>query len=88
VEYIKIEYVEDIPSDVLNAYKRGLRNFRDKDYGYEFNQRNGIIERVLVEEVDAFGYTSAFHHPRELVDHSMDPSIQKLTEFCEKGDEK
>ena len=34
-----------------------------------------------IEEVEAFGFKSAFHQPREAVDHSILGTIPKLEEF-------
>lgn len=81
VEFIKVEYSEDIPEEVMKAYESARSHTQDKDYGYRLCQRQGIIERVLIEEVEAFGFKSAFHQPRERVDHSIKVHIKKLSEF-------
>ena len=57
-----------------------------KDYAYKLihpsgTRKGGIIERVLIEEAEAYGFKAAFHLPREPVDHDQDPSIKKLSEF-------
>lgn len=90
VYFIFIEFGEDIPSEVLEAYKAGRSQYMGKDYAYSLihpsgERKGGIIERVLIEEVEAYGFNSAFHHPREPVDHDQDPSIKKLSEFNEEG---
>ena len=81
VDFIKIEYSEDVPDSVLKAYNEKRSYTQDKNYGYRLDQRRGIIERVLIEEVEAFGFKSAFMQPREKVDHSIDVHVPKLSEF-------
>jgi len=80
VYFIKVEYIEDILPEVLKAYEDGRTYFQGKDYGYRLCQRQDIIERILIEETEAFGFKSAFHQPRERVDH-LEHSIRKLNEF-------
>lgn len=81
VYFIKDEFSEDIPQDVMNAYKSARSYTQDENYGYRLCQRQGIIERILIEEVEAFGFKSAFHQPREKVDHSLLSMLPKLSEF-------
>ena len=81
VYFIKDEFAEDISLEVLAAYKSARSYTQDKDYGYRLCQRQGIIERILIEEVEAFGFKSAFHQPREAVDHSLLSMLPKLSEF-------
>lgn len=81
VYFIKVEFYEDIPEDVMKAYESARSYFQDENYGYRLCQRQGIIERVLIEEVEAFGFKSAFHQPREAVDHSLLSMLPRLSEF-------
>ena len=86
VYFIHVEYVEDIPLAVLEAYKEGRSQYMGKDYAYKLihrtgKRKGGIIERVLISEAEAYGFKAAFHLPREPVDHDQDPSIKKLSEF-------
>ena len=80
VYFIKVEFTEDVLTPFLKAYEDHRTYFRGKDYAYRLCQRQNIIERILVEEADAFGFKSAFHQPREPVDHSLG-HIPKLSEF-------
>ena len=86
VYFIHVEYKEDIPPGVLEAYAAGRTQYMGKDYAYKLihpsgERKGGIIERVLIEEAEAYGFKAAFHLPREPVDHDQDPSIKKLSEF-------
>jgi len=81
VYFIKVEFTEDIPEDVMKAYESARSYFQNENYGYRLCQRQSIIERILIEEVEAFGFKSAFHQPREAVDHSILGTIPKLSEF-------
>ena len=81
VYFIKDEFAEDISPEVMEAYKSGRSHTQDKDYGYRLCQRQGIIERILIEEFEAFGFKSAFHQPREAIDHSINVHVPKLSEF-------
>ena len=64
VEFIKIEYVTDIPKHVLRAYNEGdLEIITDSFYAYRLCRKQNIIERILKAEYDAFG-KSGFHQPR------------------------
>ena len=86
VYFIFVEFEEDIPHDVLKAYHEGRTYCLDENYAYRLihpsgDRKGGIIERILREEAEAFGFKSAFHQPREPVDHDSDPSIKKLSEF-------
>lgn len=86
VYFIFIEFEEDIPTDVFEAYKAGRTYCLGKDYAYRLihpsgERKGGIIERILIEEAEAFGFKSAFHQPREAVNHDEDPTIKKLSEF-------
>lgn len=78
VYFIKDEFAEDISYDVLEAYNDGRSYFQDEDYAYRLCKRQGIIERILREEADAFGFKSAFHQPREKVDHRIHGAQTKL----------
>ena len=81
VDFIKVEYEEDIPPEVLKAYKAGhpYANDKDRHYGYRLCQEQGIIERILFEEVLAFG-TKAFHTPRENPRHYEDHGQTQLSD--------
>lgn len=81
VYFILEEYEEDIPPNVLVAYNSARTYSQDKDYAYRLCKRQGIIERILIEEAEAFGFKSAFMQPREPVDHSILGYIPKLAEF-------
>jgi len=81
VYFIKVEFEEDISEKVMAAYKSSRSYTQDENYGYRLCQRQSIIERILIEEVEAFGFKSAFHQPREAVDHSILGTIPKLSEF-------
>ena len=86
VYFIFVEYAEDIPPGVLEAYVEGRTQYMGKDYAYKLihpsgQRKGGLIERVLIEEAEAHGFKSAFHLPREPVDHYRDLSIKKLSEF-------
>jgi len=86
VYFIHVEFSEDIIPEVLEAYKEGRTYYLGKDYAYRLiyssgERRGGIIERILIEEAEAFGFKSAFHQPREPVNHLEDPIIKKLSEF-------
>ena len=81
VYFIKVEFAEDISQAVMEAYKSARSYTQDENYGYRLCQRQGIIERILIEEVEAFGFKSAFHQPREKVDHSLLSMLPKLSEF-------
>ena len=87
VYFIHREYPEDIPPYVLDAYESKKSFTQDPEsvlgggYGYRLDQMRGIIERILIEEVEAFGYKSAFHQPSERMDHSINIHMKKLTEF-------
>ena len=81
VYFIKVEFSEDIYQEIMEAYNSARSFTQDKDYGYRLCQRQGIIERILIEEVEAFGFKSAFHQPREAVDHSLLSMLPKLSEF-------
>lgn len=78
VYFIKVEYPEDIPPDIMEAYEDGRTYAFDENYAYRLCQRQDIIERILVEEAEAFGFKQAFHQPREKVDHLEDPAQTKL----------
>ena len=86
VYFIHVEFSEDILPEVLEAYKEGRTYYLGKDYAYRLTypsgkRKGGIIERILLEEAEAFGFKSAFHQPREPVDHDSDPSITKLSDY-------
>ena len=85
VEFIHDEYPEDIPERVLEDYKKGKRFSITDDHAYELTKhngaKNGIITRILIEEWEAFGH-SAFHMPRETVDHSG-IEFPRLSDFLE-----
>lgn len=66
VEFIKVEYEEDVPPEIMKAYNEKRSYAQDKNYGYRLCQRQKIIERVLIEEIQAYG-SKAFHIPREKV---------------------
>ena len=61
----------------MQAYNEKKSYAQDKNYGYRLCQRQGIIERVLIEEIQAYG-VRAFHIPRERVDKVEDPRQRKL----------
>lgn len=89
VYFIHLEFAEDIPPEVLKAYEEGRTYHVGKDYAYRLvhptgKRRGNIIERILIEEFEAFGFKSAFHQPREPVNHLEDPTIMKLSAFEEK----
>lgn len=83
VEFIHDEYPEDIPQNVLKDYEAGKRFSFTEHHAYELTKhngvKNGILTRILIEEWEAFGH-SAFHMPRESVDHS-DTDYPRLTDF-------
>ena len=83
VEFIHDEYPEDIPENVLEDYEAGKRFSLTKDHAYELTKhngvKNGVITRILIEEWEAYGH-SAFHMPREPVDHSG-TDHPRLSEF-------
>lgn len=84
VYFIKVEYREDIPLEILKAYNSKRSYTQDDNYAYRLCQRQGIIERILIEEAEAFGFKSAFHQPREPVDHSIMIHVPKLQTFTQK----
>jgi len=62
----------------MKAYEDGRTYAFDENYAYRLCQRQSIIERILIEEAEAFGFKQAFHQPRERVDHSIHGSQTKL----------
>ena len=84
VDFIKVEFEEDIPPEVLEAYNAGrpYANDNQKNYGYRLCQKQGIIERILFEEVLAYG-VKAFHTPRENPKHYVDHGQTQLNEWSE-----
>ena len=81
VDFIKVEYEEDVPLEILKAYKDARGYATDENYAYRLCQRQGIIERILIEEWTYCGGRKAFHTPREKVDHSIMIHVPKLSEF-------
>jgi len=84
VDFIKVEFEEDIPLEVLAAYKAGrpYANDNENHYGYRLCQKQEIIERILFEEVLAYG-VKAFHTPRENPKHYVDHGQTQLNEWSE-----
>lgn len=80
VDFLPVnEFKEEHPKSSMDLEK-GKPVAVDKDYAYRFGGKDHqVVERVLLEEYKAGG-RSAFHTPRESVNHRVEPS-RKLTEF-------
>lgn len=87
VDFIKVEdYPEDVPPEVLVSYnlRHKYCNDNKKNYGHRLCQEQNIIERILFEEVLAYG-VKAFHTPRENPKHYVDHGQTQLTEWWIEG---
>ena len=72
VDFIHDEFTEDIPESVLVDLEAGKMYSITDNYAYRLTkkngERNGIIERILIELWEAHG-SQGFHIPREKVEH-------------------
>jgi len=76
VEFLKYQdYPEDIDLETVKTLEAGYRVALDKLHAYR--KSGNVIERVLRVDYDVAGL-SAFHIPREKVNHSRDPWQKKL----------
>jgi len=78
VEFLKYkEYPEDIDLEILTKLKSGHAVVLDKLHAHRFSGE--VVERVLRIDYEIAGL-SAFHIPREHVDHKKDPYQTKIVE--------